>query len=766
MWLSLTLLAMLAPEVANASPAPGDVQTVKVGAPLRRLAVELPDDVLDALRTGDHDVASRTLARIAAADHSASEQADLAFLRGWSAIHVDDPSVAAGLVEQLDAIGASSAPEAYRALVQGEILRAAGEPQKALKFLKVIDKDAVIYPRASAHTAESLQGLDRTKEAIAKLEDTVSRPDPAPGNAEALLALAELRGVPTDDGYTLLRRLWTHYPDTEASDVARALLSQHHASREPTLEEVGLRADRWMRAGEYDNALIVTETVQHRADARTVDACRIRFVRGRSAYKRNRLSESIAEFGDIGRQCAEVGGPYGPSGLYLIGTAQFRRKEYRASADAYLQLEELYSDSTMADDALTRGGISLLEGGEPAEARRLWERALAEYPDGDTVPEAALRLAFARYDDGDTADAIRIAERLAELPMAGNSVHIESGRYWAARWRYFPDPEAPNTPSDDEAAKAEAVERWVKLCQDMPHSFYALLAQSRLREIAPERALALDQRPPDHDPGERSLPWEVRYDWLTNPAVRAGLALLRLGLVTEGLAELNRAHPLTWQTEETAYVTELRIAAGDWLFAHDHLRAWIIDHPLTTLGPREPQIIRLAYPDRYLDEVLASVKDDYGYDPRLFHALVREESNFNREIVSFAGARGLSQLMWATAKQTAGWLGMSLGSKERLFEPAPNLKIGARYLAAMHKQLSGSPYLALAAYNGGASNVKKWVAAHDDPPTDEWVERVPYRETRGYIKRVIGTWQTMRYHFDLDETAFADLSRFNQQAMP
>lgn len=762
MWPILLTIAL----TPDAAASPETDQTVQIGQPLRRLALELPAGALDALRTGRHDAARDALGRIDRAPRSASEQADLAFLTGWSAIHGSDPAATAALVDTLDDIAASSAPEPYRALVQGEILRAAGQPQQALKHLKVVGADSVIYPRASAATAESLQGLDRTKEAIAKLEDTISRADPSPGNAEALLALAELKDVKSDEGYALLRRLWTYYPETEASDVAKALLSQHHTDRQPTLEEVGRRADRWMRAEEYDNALLVTESVKDQADAKTVDACRIRFVRGRSAYKRNRLSQSIAEFGDIGRQCADVEGAFGTSGLYLIGTAQFRRKEYQASADAYAQLVELYSDSSMADDALTRGGISLLEGGRVEEARALWERALAEHPDGDTVPEAALRLAFARYDDGETARAIQIAEQLAGLPMAGNSVHIESGRYWAARWRYYPDPKVPNQANADKAARAEAIERWVALCEEMPHSFYALLASSRLREIAPERAVALDQRPADHSTGEQPAPWHVRYAWLTEPAVRDGVALLRLGLVDEGQAELARSHPLTWQTEEKAFVTELRIAAGDWLLAHDDLRAWIIDHPLTTLGPREPQIVRLAYPDRYYDDVLAAVKEDYGYDPRLFHGLVREESNFNRDIVSFAGARGLSQLMWPTAKQTAGWLGLSLSSRDELFDPPTNLRLGGRYLAAMHKQLSDSPFLALAAYNGGASNVKKWVAEHDNPPTDEWVERVPFRETRGYIKRVIGTWQTMRYRFDVDKTTFADLSRLNHQAMP
>ena len=170
------------------------------------------------------------------------------------------------------------------------------------------------------------------------------------------------------------------------------------------------------------------------------------------------------------------------------------------------------------------------------------------------------------------------------------------------------------------------------------------------------------------------------------------------------------------------------------------------------------------WPDRYWDLVQDAAKDD-RYPPRLFHALVREESNFNRTIVSFAGARGLSQLMPATARQTAGWLGMKISMSD-LDTPSTNLKIGARYLDAMHKEMGGSPYLALASYNAGAGRQRQWLGEWGNVPTDEYVERIPYRETRGYVKRVMGTFQTMRWQFDTEDPVFWDLSEYNHKARP
>jgi len=145
--------------------------------------------------------------------------------------------------------------------------------------------------------------------------------------------------------------------------------------------------------------------------------------------------------------------------------------------------------------------------------------------------------------------------------------------------------------------------------------------------------------------------------------------------------------------------------------------------------------------------------------------LVREESNFNASIISHAGAVGLAQLLPSTAREVAGWLRVSY-SDAHLSSPAKNLRLGARYLDALVKQFSGSPYLALSAYNAGGGRVNRWLDQWGNVPSDEFVERIPYRETRGYVKRVMGSWQIMRWQFDGDVTPFEDLSRFNHISRP
>jgi soluble lytic murein transglycosylase len=581
-----------------------------------------------------------------------------------------------------------------------------------------------------------------------------------------------LREQRWDDAYTGLKALDPGKGEPGAVERLRAFTrARSEAVEEPpgpplveTWQQTAVRAERLVEEGRSEEALAALEGIVVPA-APSVDSCRARFVRGRALYKLNRLTDAVAALGGVGESCKDVTAEYGPRALYLIGTAEFRRKSYTSSAAAYQKLVALYPTHSMADDGLTRGGIAMLEAGRPDEARRLWLEALDTYPSGDTVPEATLRLAFDRYLAGAPSEARGLAARLGALPLEGDPVHVLAGRYWEARWELYPQVSDPDRATTDGAARGRGMSGLVRLCRDHPESYYAVLAYSRLRvldRVAADGACTRDDVPSSNS----AAAWQVRRTLLEDREFREGLDLLRLGLTTESRTAWSGIELDTFTTDEMGWITELRNLAGDWLLAHDDLRRWLVHRPLGTLGAYEPHIVRLAWPDRYWEEVKAAVKKEYSYDPRLFHALVREESSFDRTIVSFAGARGLSQLMPATARQTAGWLGMHLDDLATLDDPAVNLPIGARYLEAMHDQLAGSPFLALAAYNGGAANVGKWIDSFGNPPTDEFVERIPFEETRGYVKRVVGSWQTMRWWFDTEREAFPDLSGFVHRALP
>ena len=174
-------------------------------------------------------------------------------------------------------------------------------------------------------------------------------------------------------------------------------------------------------------------------------------------------------------------------------------------------------------------------------------------------------------------------------------------------------------------------------------------------------------------------------------------------------------------------------------------------------------MLRYAYPTLYWDLVQEAAAG-YAYDPRVFHGLVREESSFNPEIVSWAGARGLSQLMPATAREVARKMGTTV-TMDQLFDPKTNLTIGACYFDTLSRQWNGNLFLAVASYNAGPGNVQKWLATAGDRPTDEFVERIPIRETRHYVKRVLGTFEMYRTLYD-DGAIFPDWSAYMPRAQP
>jgi soluble lytic murein transglycosylase len=129
-------------------------------------------------------------------------------------------------------------------------------------------------------------------------------------------------------------------------------------------------------------------------------------------------------------------------------------------------------------------------------------------------------------------------------------------------------------------------------------------------------------------------------------------------------------------------------------------------------------------------------------EPAMVYAIARQESAFNPRAVSSAGARGLMQLMPATAKNTAKRFGVGFDLKRLIEDPSYNAKLGSAHLGELMEDWKGSYILAFASYNAGGGNVKKWINAYGDPrkpdvDTIDWVERIPFYETRNYVQRVM-----------------------------
>jgi peptidoglycan lytic transglycosylase len=133
----------------------------------------------------------------------------------------------------------------------------------------------------------------------------------------------------------------------------------------------------------------------------------------------------------------------------------------------------------------------------------------------------------------------------------------------------------------------------------------------------------------------------------------------------------------------------------------------------------------------------------------MVYAIARQESAFNPAAVSSAGARGLLQLMPATAQSMAKAVGLPYSQSRLTTDPAYNAALGAAFLSKLHASFGGSFVMTFAAYNAGPSRVQQWVAKYGDPrdpDTDvvNWIERIPFTETRNYVQRTMENLQVYR----------------------
>ncbi|MFL6766895.1 MAG: lytic transglycosylase domain-containing protein [Sphingomicrobium sp.] len=125
----------------------------------------------------------------------------------------------------------------------------------------------------------------------------------------------------------------------------------------------------------------------------------------------------------------------------------------------------------------------------------------------------------------------------------------------------------------------------------------------------------------------------------------------------------------------------------------------------------------------------------------LVNGITRQESSFDRAAVSHAGARGLMQLMPGTAREQAGKMGVGYDYSALTSSPSYNVMLGSAYFQRLVNTWGGSYPLAVASYNAGAGNVRKWVNSYGDPRGNvdivSWIEKIPFEETRGYVQRVL-----------------------------
>jgi soluble lytic murein transglycosylase len=173
-------------------------------------------------------------------------------------------------------------------------------------------------------------------------------------------------------------------------------------------------------------------------------------------------------------------------------------------------------------------------------------------------------------------------------------------------------------------------------------------------------------------------------------------------------------------------------------------------------GDRLPrEVWQVLFPIRFDQELLAAARED-SLDPALVAALILQESSYDPGALSRAGARGLMQVMPKTGRTIARAKGVRF-KRTALHDPATSLDFGTHYLGQMSQRYAGAVEKVLAAYNAGPHRVDAWTLARGEQPAEDFIETIPFTETRNYVMIVLANREQYRRLYGLTRTVPAPL---------
>ena len=266
---------------------------------------------------------------------------------------------------------------------------------------------------------------------------------------------------------------------------------------------------------------------------------------------------------------------------------------------------------------------------------------------------------------------------------------------------------------EDKAAQAEYA-----TAAGFPSTFYGQLAALALGQAPAARIAATADPPAD---GEGALAFAGRE------LARAAAWLVSWGEPRRAESFLLRLDDVTPDAADRTLAGRLAIGFG-------------LPDVAVTLARRAGRdgytLLQTGWP------TAAAIPPDTGVDPALALGIIRQESSFDATTISPAGARGLMQLMPGTAAQVARKLGLPTPIPALTADPRANIRLGCAYLRGLLDQFGASIPLTVAAYNAGPARVQTWLASNGDPRAEgtdmlDWIEQIPFGETRNYVQRVI-----------------------------
>lgn len=547
-------------------------------------------------------------------------------------------------------------------------------------------------------------------------------------SAEALIVRADLAKEKKDVAVERenLLKLWSLRPLSALAKQAERRLS---GVKIPSEAQV-TRAEALIEIHRNKQGMKILEPMLPKLKLPDALACRAHFAYGKALRKEREHSKAQAVLQPVASECktpdlrARV--------LYVLGSSQ-SIIDYSRGVITYETLAHDYPAHAFADDALFFAADLYSKNGDFPAALKQLEALERLYPTGDFYAEALFKTFWIHRARDEKPEALRVLDQIEkDLLGAEESYDVERARYWRARM------------ADEAGNPEEALGLYQNLALEHPTTYYGLISRDRLREKDVKRAAVVDAK--IAQPVALQSPWPMyaAASLGQDPHFLAGVELVRLGYPDAASSELLGVNRSGQSAESLRLLVQVIAASGDFRSAHAIARVSLRRDLGGPIRPETRSLWELAYPYAFRELIEKHCKAA-SLDPDLLQALMREESALDPKALSWAGALGLTQLMLPTAKGTAVQLKLKTKiTQEALLEPDLNIQLGAAYLGKLMQRFQGNRQYSLAGYNAGAGAVEKWRSERRNLALDEWVEEIPIAETRGYVKRVLRTYNTYR----------------------
>ncbi|MDE2322294.1 MAG: transglycosylase SLT domain-containing protein [candidate division NC10 bacterium] len=607
--------------------------------------------------------------------------------------------------------------------------------------------ESLLIERARQERARLYLDANQLAQAEEAYQDYLSHASSESRRREASLALAEiaLKTGKRREAEALLRELWLKWPATREAARAGELLTSMAEVPPFTADEQFERALNLYRSGQFAQAITAFSPF-FSDDSPPFDraqdrfASRARLWSGISYFQRRDYRQAISLLSPLGRDHSL----HSVEALYWIGRGYARIDDREQAITTWTRLVDAYPNSPFTAESLYLMALQHSNDDKPRLAVRALNRLLKDYPSSRFADAALWARAWIHYRQSAFTQALADLRRLHARGASDSRFQMQA-LYWQGRVL------------EGLKRRGQAVETYRRLLKaHSDEDYYAEQTRRRLRTLNRKAAQAVLPVTSDESRGgrqeEAGAPSPCTLSQQSCAVETAKARLLKELKLREEASEEFRALAGRYAADRGV----LYEACSALLDLGDLEKSvWIAKRLLRPLyaqtRPVEPmpRYWEFLYPLGYWG-LVQEQSARYAIDPYLVVALIREESGFSERVVSSSGAVGLMQLLPATANGLVRAAGRPVESV-KLDVPATNIPLGTRYLASMIEEFKGNWAKALAAYNAGPHQVRRWLEQSGDRADDEFIEEIPFAETRAYVKRVLGSYYRYRAQYSADK---------------